>query len=75
MDIGSLLFNRLRQNSVNETNDRRIIFCIHQIPHIGELIHQARQINIGRQVIRHLCRFVLSALVGNSQPLTKSSVI
>ena len=75
MDIGGLLLNRLRQNGVNETNNRRIILCIHQIPQLRELIHQARQINIGREVIRHLCRFVLSTLVGNGQPLTKSSVI
>ena len=46
MDIRGLLFDRLRQNGVDQTNNRRIVVGIHQVADIGQLIYQSRQINI-----------------------------
>ena len=71
VDVRGLLFDRLRKNGVNQTNNRRIVVGIHQVADIGQLLHQSRQINIRGQVLGHLRRLVLGTLIGHSEPLTE----
>ena len=71
MNIRCLLFDCLRQNSVDQTDNRRVVVGIHQIADVGEFLHQSRQIDIRGQVLGHLCRLVLSTLVGHAESLTK----
>ena len=75
MDIRGLLFDRLRQNGVNQANNRRIVVGIHQVADIGQLLYQSRQINIRGQVLCHLRRLVLGALIGHGESLTELVLI
>ena len=46
VNIRRLLFHGLRQNSVNQSNDRRIVLGIHKVAQIRYLIDELSEINI-----------------------------
>ena len=75
MNIGRLLFNRLRENGVDQTNDRRIVFCVSKISQIRNLVDEFCQINIGGQVLSHLCSLILIALIGPTQAQLKRRLV
>ena len=67
MNIRRLLFHGLRQNSVNQSNDRRIVLGIHKVAQIRYLVDELGEINVRGQILRHLRRLILVALIGATQ--------
>ena len=67
MNIRRLLFHGLRQNSVNQSNDRRIVLGIHKVAQIRYLVDELGEINVRRQILRHLRRLILVTLIGATQ--------
>ena len=75
MDVRGLLFDRLRQNGIDQADNRRVVVGIHQVANVGQLLYQPRQINIRGQVLCHLRRLVLGTLIGHSESLTELVLI
>ena len=67
VNIGRLLFHGLRQNSVNQSNDRRIVLGIHKVAQIRNLIDELGEVDVRRQILRHLRRLILVALIGATE--------
>jgi hypothetical protein len=64
VDIRGLLAHRLRQDRVDQADDRRIVLRVHEVAGIGDLLREARQIDVRADVRGHLLRLAVVALVG-----------
>ena len=50
MDIGRAFFNRFAQHSVDEFDDRRIIFTVEQVLGVGQFFCQREQVTLVAEI-------------------------
>ena len=67
VDVGGVLAHRLREQRVDQADDRRIVLALEQVGLLGQVLRQVRQ--IGGVLEAELHRIVAAALVGLAQQL------
>ena len=75
MDIGCVVLDRLRQDGVDELDDRRLIVAFEQVRRLGKILSQMRQISVVFHATDHLHGRVRSAFVLRSQQLIEGVAI
>ena len=56
MDVRGVLFDRLAEDGVDQTDDRRVVFLLQQVFGFLHLFGQAGQVHVGTQALDHLHR-------------------
>ena len=67
VDIRGVLLDRLRQQRVDQANDRRFVVALEQIGGLGDVLGQMREIGIVVQALQHLHGGARARLVGDAQ--------
>ena len=69
VDVGRILAQRLRQERIDQADDRRVVLAFQQVGHLGDVLRQLPQIHPLLHVVDQIGRLVFAARIGLRQSL------